>query len=247
MVEAGQPLVYFEVPELEAQAINSRPNCKRLPPNWTKPSPRPAGRSGGGQGCREQCQSPLAALEGRGGGRNRAGPPPPGGRGSRRAIGRAQSQRTTRLSPKGAASLADQDVAVASKARSLGKANAAPRRAEIAGGWQPPQGLAEAAAELDWAKAQSDLLQAGTRVEDCGNQGSEAEAQAKLRELEVKLAEAVILAPGKAIIEVVSVRQGDVVAAGQPVVRVLRAEDLWVKVFVPETELGKIRLGDRSN
>ena len=38
------------------------------------------------------------------------------------------------------------------------------------------------------------------------------------------------------------VRQGDVVAANQPVVRVLRTDDLWVKVYVPETKLARVRL-----
>ena len=42
---------------------------------------------------------------------------------------------------------------------------------------------------------------------------------------------------------VLPIRKGDVVNANQPVARVLRAADLWVKVFVPETELGKVRLG----
>jgi HlyD family secretion protein len=40
----------------------------------------------------------------------------------------------------------------------------------------------------------------------------------------------------------VSVRPGDLVQANQPILRVLRADDLWVKVFVPETKLGLIPL-----
>ena len=35
-------------------------------------------------------------------------------------------------------------------------------------------------------------------------------------------------------------RKGDLVPASQPVVRVLRARDLWVRVYVPETDLGKV-------
>src|SRR5262249_61381527 len=33
--------------------------------------------------------------------------------------------------------------------------------------------------------------------------------------------------------------------ANQIVVRVLRADDLWVKVYVPETDLGRVRLGQK--
>jgi multidrug resistance efflux pump len=52
-----------------------------------------------------------------------------------------------------------------------------------------------------------------------------------------------VVAPEKAVIEVLAVRPGDLVPAGQPVVRALRADDLWVKVFAPATELGRLRLG----
>ena len=34
-------------------------------------------------------------------------------------------------------------------------------------------------------------------------------------------------------------------APNQPVVRVLRAADLWVKAYVPETQLGKVRLNQQ--
>ena len=68
------------------------------------------------------------------------------------------------------------------------------------------------------------------------------EAQARVRELETNLAELEVRAPEPALVEVVAVRPGDLVAANQPIVRVLRTSDLWVKVYVPETELGRVRL-----
>ena len=42
-------------------------------------------------------------------------------------------------------------------------------------------------------------------------------------------------------LERLAVRPGDVAQPGQAVARVLRADDLWVKVFVPATDLGKLR------
>jgi multidrug resistance efflux pump len=65
----------------------------------------------------------------------------------------------------------------------------------------------------------------------------------KLRELDAQLAEAVVRAPERAVVEVVAVRKGDVVAANHSVVRVLRADDLWVKAYVSEVDLGKVHLG----
>jgi multidrug resistance efflux pump len=60
--------------------------------------------------------------------------------------------------------------------------------------------------------------------------------------LDADIAESVVRAPGKAVVDVVSVRKGDLVAAGQAVVRALKADDLWVKVFIPEPELGRVPL-----
>jgi HlyD family secretion protein len=39
-----------------------------------------------------------------------------------------------------------------------------------------------------------------------------------------------------------AVRKGDVVTPNQPVIRALTMQDRWVKVFVPSTDLGKVRM-----
>jgi HlyD family secretion protein len=44
---------------------------------------------------------------------------------------------------------------------------------------------------------------------------------------------------------VLAVRKGDLVAPNQPILRVLRADDLWVRIYVPETQLGQIRLHEK--
>jgi multidrug resistance efflux pump len=94
------------------------------------------------------------------------------------------------------------------------------------------------------ALARLDLLKAGTRSEEIAEaEANVAELRGKLREIEANLREAVVRAPYPSLVEVVAVRKGDLVPPNQTVVRVLRAEDLWVKVYVPETELGKVRVG----
>ncbi len=66
----------------------------------------------------------------------------------------------------------------------------------------------------------------------------------RLKEIEANLRETVVRAPEPALIEVLAVRPGDLLTPNQPVARVLRTEDLWVKIYVPETDLGKVRLND---
>jgi HlyD family secretion protein len=87
------------------------------------------------------------------------------------------------------------------------------------------------------------LLELGTRYEERDEAAARvAEMRGKLREIEVNLQEAIVKAPEPAVVEVLAVRKGDLVQPGQPILRVLRRADLWVKVYVPETDLGRVRL-----
>jgi HlyD family secretion protein len=63
--------------------------------------------------------------------------------------------------------------------------------------------------------------------------------------VQINLDETIVRVPpnlGEAVVEVIGVRPGDLVQPNQPVVRVLRVEDLWVKIFVPETQYGLVKL-----
>jgi multidrug resistance efflux pump len=136
------------------------------------------------------------------------------------------------------------DMARADFDRGRGRAAAARAHYDMLMRGNRPEEVAEAAAMLDQARANLDLLKAGTRVEDIAAMEAQvAQTRARLQEVEVNLAEAVVHSPGKAVVDVVSVRTGDLVSPGQAVVRILRADDLWVKIFVPETDLGLVVLG----
>lgn len=105
---------------------------------------------------------------------------------------------------------------------------------------------AEALAEYNRAKANDALLHTGTREEDkAAAHAKVEELTARLGELDANIAEAVVRAPEDAVVELVSVRKGDTTTPNQPVVRMLRADDLWIKAFVPETELGRVRLNQK--
>jgi multidrug resistance efflux pump len=107
--------------------------------------------------------------------------------------------------------------------------------------------IAQAAGEMQQAKAQLALLQRGIREEDKAAADAElASAQARLAELEANVAEAEIKSPAVAVVEVISIRPGDLVLPNQQVIRILKTEDSWVKVYVPETKLGKVRKGQEA-
>src|SRR5262249_2774447 len=88
----------------------------------------------------------------------------------------------------------------------------------------------EAMAQMHQAEANERRLLAGTRSEDRAMAAARAEeAQAKVEELEAGLKEAEVSAPEPALVQVLGVRKGDLVTPNQPIVRVLRADDQWVR------------------
>jgi HlyD family secretion protein len=97
------------------------------------------------------------------------------------------------------------------------------------------------------AAAAGALSKAGSRQEDIAAARSAlAGARAHLADLDVSLREAELAAPAGGLVEVVSVRPGDLVPAGHIVITMLEPSQLWVKVYVPETDLSKVHVGQSA-
>jgi HlyD family secretion protein len=94
------------------------------------------------------------------------------------------------------------------------------------------------------AEAARVLAVKGSRREDIdAARGRLGEAEAQVAQLDADLREAELTAPADAVVEVVSVRPGDLVPAGRIVLSMLESSQLWVRIYVPETELARVRLG----
>jgi multidrug resistance efflux pump len=146
------------------------------------------------------------------------------------------------LKPVGGASQSEHDRAKSTLEQTTNQWKSAKIKVEMQkkGGWHKDLVVLEK--KLEQAKTNYEKLKA-TEYEVRQNAKYQFEdAQAKLAEINVNLKEAIVRAAEPAIVEVVAVRKGDLVTANQPIIRVLRAKDMWVKIFVPETELGKLRL-----
>ena len=89
------------------------------------------------------------------------------------------------------------------------------------------------------AKSRYDLLLAGTRPEQIER------AKARIAELDTQLREMRILAPTNCVLEVLSVKIGDVLSPNREVATLLLTDHLWVRVYVPQPWLGHIRLGEQ--
>ena len=86
------------------------------------------------------------------------------------------------------------------------------------------------------AKSRYDLLLAGTRPERI------AQSRARLAEIDARLREMRIVAPTNCVLEILSVKVGDVVAANREVATLLLPQHLWVRVYVPEPWLGYLKI-----
>ena len=88
------------------------------------------------------------------------------------------------------------------------------------------------------ARSRLELLLAGTRSERI------AQAEAQLAEVEAQLGEMKICAPTNCVLEVLEVKAGDVLPPNRAVATLLLPQHLWVRVYVPEPWLGRIKTGD---
>jgi HlyD family secretion protein len=110
-----------------------------------------------------------------------------------------------------------------------------------------PEDVSAAEAKFKQAEAAAVLARKGFRSEDVEAARARVdEAQGRLAELDARLREAELTAPADAVVEVVSVRPGDLVQAGRIVITMVEASQLWVKVYVPETDLAHVHVGQTA-
>ncbi len=245
LVQKDQELVVFDVPELHAQREqwDARLQAARADYDKAKNGPRPEEKkaaeaavlaakerwkrltAGWREEEKRQAQAELDLAD------------------ADLKVARADYDRIEKLYRQGSMSRTDFETSWARSRMAQGRADAARAKNDMLKTGSRPEDIAEAAAEVARTQANLDLLLAGTRYEEiAAAEARMIEARGKLREIDANLAEAVVRAPERALVEILAVRKGDLVPPNQPVIRVLRADDLWVKVYVPETELGKVRL-----
>ena len=70
------------------------------------------------------------------------------------------------------------------------------------------------------------------------------QARAQLADIDAQLAEMQVAAPTDSILEVLSVKVGDVLPANREAATLLLIQHLWVRVYVPEPWLGHIKVAD---
>jgi multidrug resistance efflux pump len=91
------------------------------------------------------------------------------------------------------------------------------------------------------------LVIAGPREEEIADARAQLiEAKARLEEIKVQIAEGEVKSPAKAIVEVLPVRPGDLITPNQTVARLLEKDQIYIRVYIPEPQLGLIKVGQKA-
>ncbi len=160
------------------------------------------------------------------------------------ALAESTFRRVEKLHRERVASPQEFDDARSARDGASARARALQARSDLLKAGARAEEIAAAREELRQARARLDLLKAGTRPEVLAEAKAQLDqARAALAEAEAQLREGEVRAPVACRVEVLSVRKGDLVAPGRPFARVLDLEEIWVRAYCPEPDLGHLRVG----
>ncbi|MBZ5523215.1 MAG: efflux RND transporter periplasmic adaptor subunit [Acidobacteriia bacterium] len=109
---------------------------------------------------------------------------------------------------------------------------------------QTATNVTRAGAAYDRAQQVFGQLQEGTRKEQLAiDRASVRQSAESLRMSRIRLGYTVLRAPFDGVVLVRQAELGEVVAAGAPIVSLADLKNIWVRVYVPETDLGRVRWG----
>ena len=159
-------------------------------------------------------------------------------------VAKASLARVERLTRLGVQSQQEYDNAKALFDRSSAQRDAARQRLDLLLAGTRTEEVERAERQFRQAAAQKELVEKGARKEDIESAKAQVDrARAALQAVETQLAELEVKSPADAFVEVLQVRPGDLINPSSPVATLVELDRLWVRVYVPEPELGFMQLG----
>lgn len=150
-------------------------------------------------------------------------------------------QRYDSLAQKDLVSRQQRDAAEANWKVALAQKESAEQKLDQLQRGYRPEEIAAAEANYHEAEAVYEKYQRGSRPEDI------AAARAALAYQEAQFRERQVVAPSAATIEVLDARPGDLIAPNTPVATLLERDQLYVRIYIPETEIGRVQLGQQAD
>jgi len=149
-------------------------------------------------------------------------------------------QRYDALAQKDLVSKQQRDTAEANWKMALAqKENAQHKLEELHRGYRPEE-IAAAEARYHQTQATLEKFEHGSRPEDI------AAARAALAYDEARFREREVAAPAAATVEVLDIRPGDLIAPNTPIATLLERDQIYVRIYIPETEIGRVHLGQKA-
>jgi multidrug resistance efflux pump len=245
-VEAGAPLVVLEPGDLDAQRLFAEAQLQEAEATVEKleRGARPEEIAA----ARARAQTAEAALlETRRGARAEAVAQAEARlRAAEAGMERARLERdrAQQLYVSGAASRAGNEDAEIAYQSAVAQRDAAKEQLRELKNGSRSEEIAQAAARAAEARASKDLVEAGSRAEDLKSAHAQVTAaRARLQQIEVQIAELVIRAPLAARVEALDLRPGDILPPNATAATLLEADELYVRIYVPETQLGHVVVG----
>jgi multidrug resistance efflux pump len=144
------------------------------------------------------------------------------------------------LAQKDLVSRQQRDAAEASwKMAAAQQKNAREKLDEFQRGYRPEE-IAAAEARYHQMLATQQKFERGSRPEDIEL------ARAAYNYDQARARESQVIAPSAATVEVLDIRPGDLIAPNVPVATLLEADQIYVRIYIPETEIGRVRLGQQA-
>lgn len=246
-VKAGQPIVVLETGDLEAQRLQAQGALDQAQANLEKL--QVGARPEEIEEAKARASTAVAALaEARNGARREQV------QGAEARLVAAQvtldkaqldADRARKLIATGAISQSEADAAESTLRGAVALRNSAKQTLDELVNGTRNEDIQQAAARAQEAQASARLVVAGTRVEDLkAAAGTVAAAQGKLDQIKVLIDELVIRASRLARVEALDLRPGDILAPNATAATLLEESELYVRIYVPETRLGRIHVGE---
>ncbi|HWB98559.1 MAG TPA: HlyD family efflux transporter periplasmic adaptor subunit, partial [Bryobacteraceae bacterium] len=152
----------------------------------------------------------------------------------------ADAARYRTLADSGATSQQQYETAAATWKMAAAQRQSAQEKLDALRHGYRPEEIASAEARYHQLQAAYEKLLHGNRQEDIDLARAQyAYDHARFREREV-------IAPSAAVVEVLDVRPGDLIAPNAVIATLLERDQVFIRIYVPETEIGKVTIGQKG-
>jgi len=114
------------------------------------------------------------------------------------------------------------------------------KSAALRNGFRPEE-VASAEHHYHDAASRAQEYEQGSRREDI------AQAKAQYEYDAARYRERQVVSPAASTVEVMDIRPGDLIAPNVPIVTLLERDQLYIRIYVPETEMGRVKLRQKAS